>query len=235
MSSVDELKKSLQGEFDNARRRLQSALDAAEERDRKLQARYQQFLKSAERVRTILTPRVAAFEASLKGAHKSVTRLDIGSGEKQDQGTVVAFQFPHTEECPAYLALRFELSHDESIENLLLTYDLEMMPIFIQFKKHDELASPVDRLDEPAITDWFDRCAVEFTRTFVEMQFNPQYQRENLAKDVVLGLIFPKVFSAGKVESNGVTYHFFSEDSLRQFQKAPERYTAKQAVAAAAK
>jgi hypothetical protein len=232
MASIDELKKSLQGEFDNGRRRLQAMLDAADERDRTLQARYQQFVKSAERVRALLAPRIAAFESTLKGAHKSVARLDIGSGERRDQGTVVTFEFPHTEECPAYLVLRFRLAPDESIEHLVLSCDLEMTPIFIQFKKHDELASPVDGFDEGAITDWFDRCALEFTRTFVEMQFNPQYQRENLAKDVVLGLIYPMVFSTGKVESDGVTYHFFTEESLREFQRAPARYKGDHAAAA---
>src|SRR5690349_19965881 len=98
-----------------------------------------------------------------------------------------------------------------------------MVPVFVQCKKQDRMTQPIDSLDEREITEWFDRCALEFTRTFVEMLFNPEYQRDNLARIVVLDVTFPRAFAARKVESGGSTYDFFTEDSLREFQRDPER------------
>jgi YHS domain-containing protein len=200
---------------------------AAEERHRKLQEHYQQFVRSAQQVKDLLKPRIDSFESFFKGAQKSISRLDLGPSGNEYRGTFVTFTFPHTEECPATITLRFSLTHDEPIEQLILGYNLEVVPIFLQFKAHDDLAQPVDRVDEAAVCDWFDRCALEFTRTYLDIQFNPQYQKEILARDVVLDVTFPRMFAAAHKEYGGSTLYFLTEDSLHAFEQDPSRYVNK--------
>jgi hypothetical protein len=120
MSDAGELTSKLSGEFAAAKERVQAMQQAAEERHRKLQERYQQFVRSAQQVKDLLKPRIDSFESFFKGAQKSISRLDLGPGGNEYRGTFVTFAFPHTEECPATITLRFSLTHDETIEQLIL-------------------------------------------------------------------------------------------------------------------
>jgi YHS domain-containing protein len=231
MSDAGELTSKLSGEFSAAKERVRAMQQAAEDRHRRLLEGYQQFLRSAQQVKDLLKPRGEAFESFFKGARKSISRLDLGPGGNEYRGTFVTYDFPHTEECPAHITLRFSLTHDEPIEQLILGYNLEMVPIFLQFKAHDDLALPVDKVDGAAVIDWFDRCVLEFTRTYLDMQFNPQYQKETLARDVVLDVAFPRMFAAGRKEYGGSTLYFLTEDSLHTFEQDPGRYVNKPASA----
>jgi hypothetical protein len=224
MSSIEEFKSRLSGEFAQAHGRVEAMQKAAEERHQLLRVRSQQFLRATHRVKELLWPRIEAFESFFRGVHKTVSKLDFGPRTGGFRGAFVAFTFPHTEECPAAIKLRFGLEHDDSIEHLILTYDLEMVPVFVQFQKHDEIRQPVDRLDEPALVDWFDRVSLGFTKSYLDIQFDPRYQEGSLVIDPVLDVSFPRFFAAGKLEQGGTTHHFFTEDSLREYQRDPSRY-----------
>ena len=138
----------------------------------------------------------------------SISRIDLGPGGTEYRGTFVTFDFPLTEDCPV----------GDGAD-------------FLQFKAHDDLALPVDKVDGAAVIDWFDRCVLEFTRTYLDMQFNPQYQKETLARDVVLDVAFPRMFAAGRKEYGGSTLHFLTEDTLHTFEQDPGRYVNKPASA----
>jgi hypothetical protein len=67
--------------------------------------------------------------------------------------------------------LSFHLGHDGPVENAIIDYRLEILPIFIKFDSHDQLVIPIDNPSEDAIATWIDDKLVGFTRTYFEMYF----------------------------------------------------------------
>ena len=65
---------------------------------------------------------------------------------------------------------------------------------------------------------------MEFTRTYLELYFTDQYQKQSLETDPVMHIRFPRAFAAGKKEYQGRTYHFYTKGSLQDFEKAPSQY-----------
>ncbi|MGB2612136.1 MAG: hypothetical protein WBC80_24440 [Isosphaeraceae bacterium] len=63
-----------------------------------------------------------------------------------------------------------------------------------------------------------------FTKTYVSLFFNPDYQEGSEVPDVVLGRTFPRAFAKGRAEYRGVTYHFLTEESRKAFEQDPTRY-----------
>ncbi len=224
MSEIEELISKLTQELDAAKQRVLALQIDASERNRRLREKYQQFIKSSERIRELLKPRIETFGSFFKNVDQSVSQLLRGPGGTEIHGTIVTFRFPHTDQCPATVTLKFGLGHDQSIEHLILTYNVDIIPVFMEFKKHDELVLPVDQVDETAVVEWFDRNAVEFAKTFLNMYFHPEYQKEGLVSDVVLGLSFPRLFAAGHKVHDGRNFYFFSKESLEEFERDPARY-----------
>ena len=74
MSDAGELTSKLSGEFSAAKERVRTMQQAAEDRHRRLLEGYQQFLRSAQQVKDLLTPRV---EGPSDSNSRSVeTRID---------------------------------------------------------------------------------------------------------------------------------------------------------------
>src|SRR5262249_54801556 len=114
--------------------------------------------------------------------------------------------------------------HDEEIEHVIHTYRLDIVPLFIKCTDRDSLSVPIDDLDENQIVAWFDDKLVEFTKTYMDILFIPQYQGASQVPDLVLGITFPRNFAAGSKEYEGKTYYFYTEESLRDFEADPARY-----------
>jgi YHS domain-containing protein len=125
------------------------------------------------------------------------------------------------------------LGHDGPIENAIIDYRLEILPIFIKFDSHDQLVIPIDDPSEDTIATWIDDKLVGFTRTYFEMYFTEQYQKQSFVMDHVMNIRFPSAFAAGETEYQGRTYHFYTKESLQAFEKAPSEYVETRVVTAA--
>jgi len=226
MPDVQQLLQRLRAEFDAARHRVEAlrveALDAFHQK----RQRYEQFAAASQHIGGLLEPHIDAFRNFFQGVHEQIDILHLGTGGREVHGAFVTFSFPHTKDCPASITLKFTLGHDADIHNIVLEYDLALVPVYLQFEKHDTLTIPLDRVDDEAITAWFDEKLTRFAALYLSLPFIPQYQQEGLVPDRVLGLSFPRLFAAGQVEHDGTTYYFYTEDSLREFQADPARYLA---------
>ena len=56
------------------------------------------------------------------------------------------------------------------------------------------------------------------------MYFTDQYQTPSFQIDPVMNIRFPRAFAAGKKEYQGRTYYFYTNESMRAFEKAPSEY-----------
>ena len=184
------------------------------------------FLALTDRIHAILQPRLEAFTKVkvFKDITQSV-KLELRGPEARGfHGRTTTLSVPFSEECPAKVELSFRLGHDGPIEHAILDYSLDIVPIFIKFDHHDQLMIPIDKPSEDAVAMWINDRLVGFTRTYFELYFTEQYQKQSLETDPVMNVRFPRAFAAGKQEFQGRLYHFYTKESLQEFEKAPSEY-----------
>jgi len=226
MSSVDQLAQRLSAEVAAATERIHSLQAEAARVFAGQEQRFMRFVALAERIDAILQPRIETFTAVnvFKDIKQNVSLELRGPEERGFHGRTTTLSVPLSDGCPGKVDLSFRLGHDGPIENAIMDYRLEILPIFIKFDSHDQLVIPIDNPSEDAIAAWIDDKLVGFTRTYFEMYFTEQYQRGSFEIDPVINIRFPRAFAAGKKEYQGRTYHFYTKESLQAFEKAPSEY-----------
>ena len=147
-----------------------------------------------------------------------------GTPESRPDGDTVSLKFPKTAECPATVTLRLSLAHDGDIRNVVLTYDLEILPVFLKFDGHSQFDIPVEKPDYDAAAAWLDDLLVKFVHTYLSIQFLDQYQQDTLVTDPVSRTRFPQSFAAGSLQQGGKTYFFMCDETRQDFQKNPSMY-----------
>jgi YHS domain-containing protein len=130
----------------------------------------------------------------------------------------------HTPQYPATVKLTVALTHDGLVQDVTLSYDVEILPVFIDYRRHDEITFPLDDFDEDAAFDWVDERILEFVRTYMELQYAERYQRNNLVTDPVLDRRFSKLHAAAEKEHGGHTFYFLTAESLAVFESDPDRF-----------
>ena len=163
-----------------------------------MQANYAKFLDLSHRIQEATRPWVEAFAESLPGVTPVVTERQFGPAGRVFHGGFVTFSIPRGEHCPANIELRFGLEAGVAVDSLILFYDLEIVPVFIEFERHDQVALPLDPSSVEKAVEWFKRKALAFTKTYVSLFFNPEYQKGSEVPDVVLGRTFPPRLREGR-------------------------------------
>ncbi|MEN6498101.1 MAG: hypothetical protein ABFD16_27700 [Thermoguttaceae bacterium] len=223
MPSVDQLVRRLSDEITAARERVHSLQTEATQVFHDQEERFKRFVALADRIRAIFQPRIEA-----------LTELTVFKDIKQTMGLerqgpegrglheeTITLSVPYSEVCPAKVVLSFRVGHDGEIENAIIEYGLEIIPIYIKFDSHAQLLVPIDSPSDEAVAAWLDDRLVEFTRTYLELYFTDQYQTQSLETDPVMHIRFPRAFAVGKREYQGRVYHFYTKESLQEFDKAP--------------
>jgi len=214
MSDVDVLTQRLQQSFDKAKRRVDDYQVAAGKSFEELQTRYQKFVAILDRVGpTIVRPRLEAMLNHFPGVQTKpvFTR----------QGREVTLNFDQTPDCPATVRLKFSVHHDEEIQNVLLKYELDILPMYVQFEQSSTLELPLEDVTDEAVIQWLDDRLVAFVDTYLSLQFVDQYQRDHMVVDPVMQVRFPKNFAHGQFDYQGQTYYFVSEQTQEAFVKNP--------------
>lgn len=118
----------------------------------------------------------------------------------------------------ARIRLRFQGTTDQDIRKLILNYDLEIIPILMQFDSHSTLEMPLDAIDYEAAVRWADERIISFVQTYVALHENQYYLQDQMVTDPVSGTTFPKLAAGAKLERDGHTYYFVSEQTRREFE-----------------
>jgi hypothetical protein len=94
---------------------------------------------------------------------------------------------------------------DFDVLNLVLNYDLHLLPILMKYEPHAQFECPLDRIDTEAIGRWVDDRIVDFVKTYLALHQNEYYLKGKLGTDPVSGTQFPKHAAADKLEYQGKT------------------------------
>jgi hypothetical protein len=86
-------------------------------------------------------------------------------------------RFQKTPEFPASTKLSFVVSPDTALENAIVTYDLEILPIYFKFPGHDQIVTPTASLFDGRIAAWVDAKLLGFVDVYLQLQTHDQYQK----------------------------------------------------------
>ena len=177
MSSVDQFVQRLSAEVDATKERIHKRQTEAAKVFLGQEQRFMRFVALSKRIHLILQPRIEAFtKVNVFKDIKQKVSLELRGPEGRGfHGRTTTLSVPSSDACSGNVELSFRLGHDGPIENAIIDYRLEILPIFIKFDSHDQLVIPIDNPSEDAIATWIDDKLVGFTRTYFEMYFTEQY------------------------------------------------------------
>lgn len=117
-------------------------------------------------------------------------------------------KFSHTPRFPATTSLNIGLLPGET--SLKARYDLEILPVLMEYKRDEEQSFSMDDSDE-AIGLWVEAKIVEFIDTYLRLETHPLYQKDNFVVDPVCGMQISAIAATSKIEWPGRTIYFCSE------------------------
>jgi hypothetical protein len=117
----------------------------------------------------------------------------------------------------ARVHLKFSSFTDREVQKLVLSYDLEIIPVLMQFKHHDEVEFPLNAIDKEAAAKWIDDRIVDFLHTYFSMGENEIYLKDEMVEDPVAHVRFPRFAAAATLEWQGKKLYFIGEETRREF------------------
>jgi YHS domain-containing protein len=207
MADLNTFLKRLDEQVEKARKGVEQKQTELQQAYEGRKQRYQTYLQLMDELRGVAQPRLAKLAERCK--------FDASPTEDADGKSVLLnFKTP-----VARVQLRLSATHDTDVRNLVLVYDLEILPLYVKFNPHAELEIPLEKIDRAAVENWLDDRLVEFAQTYVTIHFTDQYHQDHMVLDPVADVRFPKAYAQSTLEKDGKTYYFISEQTRREFEQ----------------
>jgi hypothetical protein len=207
MATVEDLAARIRGELAEGAQRITQFQTQKVEEHRARQARERQLEQWLNSLREIWRPRLEALAGEFGDRLKTTPHVTPGRREALFEVTSPL----------ASIKLKFTASANADVTELVLTYDLDILPILMKFERHSEIAFPLDKIDETKLTEWIDDRIITFVRTYLEMHSNQYYLKDQMVEDPIAHVRFPK-FAAGATRKRGEeTIYFISESTAAEF------------------
>ena len=208
MANIDSLMKRIDAEFESMEKRIEEVKSEQLHEYQERQKRLASFEKLLAELASVWNPRLNAIIRRF-GDHVKVTPT-LASTSRQAK---LEFQSEL-----AQIRLRLSASTDQDVRKLVLDYNLEILPILMQFQSHQQAEWPLDKIDKAAIANWIDDRLVDFVRTFLSLQENEYYLKDHMVEDPVAGIRFPKYAAGATCQRDGKTYYFIADETRREFE-----------------
>lgn len=209
MSAVTDLADRIDAEFNSAFQRVEQLKTQNVEEFQGRQQRLEQIEQVLDDLRDIWRPKLDAL------ARKFGERVNV---QPLVEPSRRAAQFKFKSEL-ASIDLRFSAAPDSDVRNLIVAYDVQILPILMKFDSHDEISFPLDEIDNVALAQWLDDRIVGFVRTYLSLHENQYYLKGHMVEDPIAHIQFPKYAAGATLEENGKTVYFIDETTLREFQQ----------------
>ena len=217
MSETSDLSERIEAEFAAADKRLRELRDQKVREYEELLVRHQQAEVEAKRLAAdVVHPRMK----QLLNHFQNAEVVETNNGD----GCQCVVSFSHTPQFPASTTLTMGVTYDDEVRNLLVFYSLEILPIFMQYDHADQLVVPLHLPDDDRVAQWVEQKLVAFTRTYLQLEFVDEYQRDNLVTDPVANLRISRLIAQSTAEYGGHTWYFLTEENRQKFVADPHRY-----------
>lgn len=132
--------------------------------------------------------------------------------------------FEYCERYPVTARLEIGIGHNETIEQVQLRYDLDLMPTFFKYDAHDRFVVPLDPADDAAAVDWVEQKLLEFLGTYLTIDRGRGDFDDESVTDPVCGMRIRRSAAAAISHFKGHPYYFCSPDCRGRFDIAPEHF-----------
>jgi len=198
----------IDAEFSALDAKIKHAQGEKQQAHRDRHARLATFEKELETLPDVWKPRLEALVKRFGDRAKVAPRVDSSS-----RAVTMDFQSEL-----ARIKLRLSAATDQEVRNLILNYNLDILPALMQFESHAQAAWPLEAIDRTAIGQWVDDRIVSFVKTYLSLHENEYYLKEHMVQDPVAGVRFPKFAAAATGEWGGKTYYFIGAETRREFE-----------------
>lgn len=209
MADVTQLVQRIRDEVAGSRQKLQQLQTRKVEEHHARQQRAERLEQLFDELRGVWRPRLEALAREL--GDRAEATPTITPGRRQVEMWVKSPL--------ASIRLRFAASANSEITNLSVTYDLDVLPLLMEFERHSEITFPLDQVDAEKLAAWFDDRIVGFVRTYLALYENEYYLKDQMVDDPVAGVRLPKFAAAATRERGGKSYYFISEESAAEFDR----------------
>jgi hypothetical protein len=159
MSDVTNLRQQLDAELAGAASRAQQGRQELERANQERQERVKKFDALLERLRPVWTPRLELLRDRFAALVK-------GQPEVKPHSRSITFSVTSNYR----IELKFSAYPDRDVQNLVLEYDLLVIPTLFKYERTSRLEMPMDRVDEAAIGRWLDERILGFVKTYMALQ-----------------------------------------------------------------
>ena len=170
MEDLEELENEIRIKLAFATDRRQVERESSERKSEEGELRRDAYQSAARQLMaSVIRPRIEKVMAFFPNA--------ILAPAEADTESQWCCRFQKTAEFPASTKLSFLLSPDTALENAIVTYELEILPIYFKFPGHDQIVTPIASLFDGRIAAWVDAKLLGFVDVYLQLQTHDQYQR----------------------------------------------------------
>jgi YHS domain-containing protein len=207
MPDISGLASRLDAEFSAVEGKVKKFQAEQVEVHKQRQQRLEQLGKVFDQLGDIWKPRLELLVKKFEGRVQATPRIVPSTRE-------ATFDF---QSHLARVRLKLSAFTDRDIEKVILGYDLEIVPVLMRFKHHDEVEFPMDKVDKEAVAKWIDDRIVDFVQTYFAMGENEIYLKDDMVEDPIAHVRFPKQAAATTLEWQGRKFYFVGEETRREF------------------
>jgi YHS domain-containing protein len=203
------LAQRIQNEFDSHASERKHREERKERESRESEARLKQFEQLCADLKEVWGPKLDTFAKQFGDKIKVTPEITPSHREAK-----VAFLTDL-----ANMTMTISASASPDVRDIILDYELLIVPTFIQYDRHARLAMPIDKVDREAIGQWVDDQLVACVKAYLAMQDNQQYLSWSMVQDPITRAKLLRQDAAGTLEHEGKTLYFSSVDTLRQYKE----------------
>jgi len=209
MSDITDLNTRIERAFvdvkEKAKQQQQTMLQDHLERQKRLK----NYETAQARVIEIAKPRLEALAARAKDR-----ALVTPSTTHNYRAVKFEFKSPR-----AAIKLTFSVAPDREVRNVVVQYDLQILPVLWSFDAHGEFSTPIDAIDAVALAEWLDDRIVEFVELFIKIHESELYDKAEYVEDPIAKVKFPKFAAGATLEHGGQTFFFVDNATKQEFAK----------------
>jgi len=207
MADINSLSGRIDAEFTAVEQQIKRFQTEQVQEHQQRQKRLEQLAKVFDQMSEIWRPRLEMLVKKFGDHVQTKPRLTPSSRE-------ATFEFQSR---LAHVRLKFAAFTNRDVNKLILSYDLEIIPVLMRFNPHAEIEFPLNVIDREAVATWVDDRIVEFVQTYFSMGENEIYLKDQMVEDPIAKVSFPKQAAATSLEWQGQTFYFVGEETRREF------------------
>jgi hypothetical protein len=170
MEDLKELENEIRIKLAFATDRRQVALESSARTTDEREQRREAYQSAARHLMaSVIRPRIEKVVAFFPNA--------LLAPQEADTESQWCCRFQKTAEFPASTKISFLVSPDMALENAIVTYDLEILPIYFKFQGHDQVVVPIAAVRDGKVAAWIDAKLLDFVDVYLESQTLEQYHR----------------------------------------------------------